>query len=579
MRAAPIALCLALFACSGDEGDVTVADPARLGVGESRDVNLPFLRFEVRNFEKRMTRDDVLALPKDVRDRLWLLDLDLSSDPSTPQLLDNALAAIRALDPERLGRAERNMQGLLVMTPDNANLKDTAIEQLIELAPLLGVAPEQVLADLFRIDVEDTFLSDQVVARTIVEQVIATHPNAQTRLGEKTADNPLGIYPVSPGTLPVTLTDVASDFATFGDRYGPYEQGGVTHPGFVAGETKADVLTEDFALTVRANANALPYRGIDLSDVSLASVSSVRSQIEALFDFDDPNWLRVEGLVAGVPRIASLTFRIVESDRFLPGGRSPAPSGIGSSEAWTLPPWTLERVLIGAAQRAFAGLDSMVAYTPPGREAPIFEASVENGWQEITVQGGIGSPPPASYVWDMLVEIAQVRLHDGGLAEGTADVEFKLSDVPLGTDTATLEQKIRDNLRATPSALTGIAEEIIDNTRGAADFYYYRTNPGNRPELEGDWLFFVNASDIEKDDDGNPVRDYAYAKPGFFADEALTKKLSSTQALDGDTTHEKVRLDDHQRVYCQDDEGAVFELRRSDKPSPNRISLHIERVR
>jgi hypothetical protein len=578
MRAFPLVLVL-LVACGSDDGEVTVGQPTQLKVGDARDVELPFLRFDVRNFEKRMSKDDVLALPKDVRDRLWLLDLDLSSEPSTPQLLDNALAKIRALDPDDLGQAERNMQSLLLMTPDTANLKDTAIEQLIDLAPLLGVAPEQVLADLFKIDVEDTFLSDQVVARTIVEQVIATHPNAQTRLGERTDDNPEGIYPVSPGTLPVTLTDVASDFATFGDRYGPYDQGGVMHPGFVAGQTKADVLTKDFALTVRANANALPYRGLDLSDASLASVSSVRSQIEALFDFDDPNWLRVEGLVQGVPKIKSLTFRIVESDRFWPGGRSPSPAGIGSSEAWTLPPWTLERVLLGASQRAFADLDSTVAYTPPGRENPIFEATVENGWQEITVQGGIGSPPPASYVWDMLVEIAQVRLHDGGLAEGKADVEFKLSDVPLGTDTATLEQKIRDNLRAAPSALTGIAEQIIDNTRGAADFYYYRTNPGNRPELEGDWLFFVGETDIEKDDDNQPVRSYHYAHPAFYADAALTKKVSSTQALDGDTTHEKVRLADHPRVYCQDDEGAVFELSLSDKPSPSRIGLHIERVR
>jgi hypothetical protein len=179
----------------------------------------------------------------------------------------------------------------------------------------------------------------------------------------------------------------------------------------------------------------------------------------------------------------------------------------------------------------------------------------------------------------MLVEIAQVRLHDGGLAEGRADVEFSLSNVPLGTDTATLEQRIRDNLRSAPSALVGIAEEIIDNTRGAADFYYYRTNPGNRPELEGDWLFFVNEADLEKDEQGKPMRSYGYARPGFYADPALKKQVSSLVALDGDTTHHKVRLADHRSVFMEDDEGAVFELSLSGKPSPSRISLHIERVR
>ena len=132
--------------------------------------------------------------------------------------------------------------------------------------------------------------------------MISTHPNTRTRPGPVTDEHPDGIYPVARGALPVTLGDVASDFANIGERFGPYARDGVTHPGFVSGETRASVLTEDFALTVRANANALPYKGIDLTDGSSASVNSVRSQIQALFDFDDPNWLRVEGLVQGIPR-------------------------------------------------------------------------------------------------------------------------------------------------------------------------------------------------------------------------------------------------------------------------------------
>jgi hypothetical protein len=566
---------LVAVACTPAEPSITVTDESTLDVGDVRTLELRDLRFDVTNFERRMTRKDILELPADVRDRMWLLDLDLSSEPSTPQLLDNSLAAIRELDPATLGQAERNMQALLLMTPDTANLKDTDIEELVDLAPLLGVAPEQVLADLFHIDVEDTFLSDQVVAKSILANVIKSHPAAKTRLGAKTDDNPEGIYPVADGALPVTLTDVVSDFATFSERYGPSKLNG--HPGFVAGTTKANVLTDDFALTVHANANALPYKGLDLTDGSTASVSSLRSQIETLFDFDDPNWLRVDGLVEGVPKIESLTFRIVESPEFLKGGLTP--EGRGSSKAWDVPVWTLEHVLIDAAYTAFRGLDSHVAYTPPNREDPIFEATVNKGWQDIVVKGGIGSPPESSYVWDMLVEIAQVRLHDGGIPEGMANVEFTLHDVPLGTDTATLEDKIRKNLRATPQALLGIAEEIIDNTDGAADFYYYRANPVNRAELTGDWLYFVNEDDLEKDDEGEPVRKYSYRHPGFYADEALSQKVSSFVALDGDTTHEKVRLTDHPRVFVEDDQGAVFSLSNGIKPSPNRISLRVERVR
>lgn len=576
-----LAYALGLAALSACGGIDEIVEPryTKLSVKDSRTVELRFLRFDVSNFEKRLTREDILAFPKETRERMWLLDLDLSSGQSSPQLLDNALAAIRALDPESLPQAERNMQTLLNMTPDTAQLAGTDIERLINLAPLLGVAPQQVLADLFKINVEDSFLGDKVVAETILEQVIATHPNSRTRPGPVTKDNPEGIYPVSQGAIPITLGDVVSDFASLSERFGPYARDGITHPGFVSGETRASVLTDNFALTVRANANALPYKGIDLTDASSASVNSVRSQIQALFDFDDPNWLRIEGLVEGVPKISSLSFRIVEADGFYNGGRTPVPTGIGSSPAWQLPPWTLERVLLGASQRAFNTLESHVAYTSPGKSGPLFEAVVASGWQTITVKAGLGSPPPSSYMWDMLLEIAQVRLHDGDLAEGSANVEFKLEDIPLGTDTATLTDIMRDNLRENPYALVDIAQEIIDTTEGYADFYYYRSSPSNTPSLQGDWLFFVTPDDVAVDEQGAPLRDYAYAHVGFFSDPALKNKVSEKLPLDGDTEHEKVHLDEHDALFVSDEAGAVFKLEPGKKPSPNRRLLTITRVR
>ncbi|HEX6241360.1 MAG TPA: hypothetical protein VFZ61_10720, partial [Polyangiales bacterium] len=257
---------LFLTACS-EGASSEQRDDTPLAVGGSRELELTAVRFDVTNFEKRLTRDDLLRLPRDVRERAWLLDLDLSNGPNSPRLLDNALAAIRALDPGTLQPAERNMQALLRMTPDTANLAGTSMATLIDLAPLLGVAPEQVLADLFKRNVEDPFLDDSAIAEAIINQVIATHPNAQSRLGARTADNPDGVYPVLPGTLPVTLTDLATNFETFGKRFGPYSADGKSHPGFI-GDTVASVLTEDFAISVRANANALPYRGVDLETAS-----------------------------------------------------------------------------------------------------------------------------------------------------------------------------------------------------------------------------------------------------------------------------------------------------------------------
>src|SRR5690348_6870268 len=103
-----------LTACGSDPVSSSSGDEGKLEVGDERTVELRYLRFDVTNFEQRLTRKDILELPADVRDRMWLLDLNLSSDPSTPQLLDNSLAAIRELDPATLGPAERNMQSLLL---------------------------------------------------------------------------------------------------------------------------------------------------------------------------------------------------------------------------------------------------------------------------------------------------------------------------------------------------------------------------------------------------------------------------------------------------------------------------------
>jgi hypothetical protein len=182
-------------------------------------------------------------------------------------------------------------------------------------------------------------------------------------------------------------------------------------------------------------------------------------------------------------------------------------------------------------------------------------------------------------VWDLLLEVAQVRLHDGALPEGDANVEFTLRNVRLGTTTEELESKVKENLRASPNSLLQLTETILASTNGEADFYYYRAREENGEALRGDWLQFIVPGDIPADDDGKPTRRYTYEHPGFYADAALSQKLSSTSALDGDTEHEKVRLDDHDELYVEDEKGAVFRLRKQPKPSQNRISLTIERVR
>lgn len=575
MRRALLAA-LALAGCIDGLPPLADAPPAPLTVGERREVELRYLRFDVVNFEKTLTRADILALPAATRARLWLLDLDLRNSARAPRLLDNALAAIRAADAAALSPAAQNLRRLLAMTPDTANLEGTALAQLVALAPLIGLAPSQVLGDMLNVPVDREVVTPDVIAESIVENVIATHPNARTRPGPVTAEHPTGRYAVARGAIPLTLADAASDFATLAERFGPTSADGAYHPGFITGTVRARVLTDAFRMTVRANANALPYRGLDLTDASDAAVNPIASQVGNLFDFTDPNWLRIEGLAPGEGTIDEMTFRVVEWNGFVRGGRSPIPTAQGDSAAWTLPPWTLERVLAFAGRRAFATANANLTYTAAGRTEPLFRARVTNGWQELFVEGGLGAPPPPSYLWDFLLEVAQVRLHDGGLPEGAADVAFTLRGVRTGVDAASLERTIRSNLEADPAALSELATSLIDNTTGAADFYYYRPRGSVSPD--DDYLFFVTPGDLGRDRDGNPVRPYRYRSPGFFADVALTRRVSNTMPVDGDTTHEKVRLRTGLVVYCADDAGRVYRLEVGAKASLNRRRLAVTRV-
>ena len=562
---------------SGQVGEVT--DPPVLSRGERREIDLAYLRFDVTNFEQTLTRKDILALPDGVKERLWLLDLDLSNGPNSPRLLDNALDQIRRLDPATLTPAAQNLQKLLLMTPETADLTGTSLEQLIALSPLLGIAPRDVLAGLLGVNVEDTFLKSDVIAQAILDGVIRTHPNAQRRPGPVDAAHPDGLYAVAPGTLPITLADAVSDFATLADRFGPYDKNGLVHPGFIAGTTRAKVLSDDFSMTVRANANALPYKGLDLTRCEEASVNSVPSQIRGLFDFDDPNWLRINGLVEGTPKIDELTFRAVENPLFIPGGGTKIPVGQGSSNAWQLPGWQLERVLVGAARDAFASQSSSLSFYQPGKPDPLVQAKVDQGWMTIDVLANIGSPPAPAYLWDVLLEVAQVRLHDGGLKEGEATVEVTLRDIPVGTDITAIQDTIKANLQADPSSLLEVATHLIDSTSGEADFYYVRPSPSQPVAQQGDWLFFVTEGDIARDDKGQPTRSYDYASPGFFSDESLTTKVSTTELVDGDTDHEKVRVNDGDRVFVGGKKGQVFRLDVGKKPSVARCHLTVTRVK
>ncbi len=548
-----------------------------LAVGDSREITLRFTPLDVTNFEKTLARLELRQLPPGLIERTWLTDIDLrGAENGAPQLIDHALQAILSLDPSdpSLEPAKANLVALLKMSPQTADLSGTSMQALLELAPNIGFSVPEVLGAALGVAPDQAFLSPADVGAAMVEFVIGSHPNARVRPGPQTADNPDGLYPVRPGKLPVFLDDVLSDLRTLQRRYGPYAGPDGYHPGFIAGPVEATLFEEDLVMVVKANTNGAPDKGVDLETASIAGVNSIDDAPETLFDFDDPDWLNIEGSFVDPPRIGRMLFALGEDPRFIAGGtnRQPAPRGDGA--VWTAAPYTLERVV---AEAAFARWRDHTVYEEFRRRdtgEPLLTLDVDQGWLSLATPGRVGEPPPPTYIWDLITEVAQIRVHDGDIAEGEANVSFVLEDVALGLSMADLIGGVKRSLQADPAGLVQVAATLFDNTWGEADFFY------RRPRGEDtDYLFFIHASDIPKERDGTAIRPYDYAKPGFWAEPALTTQLGTTDTVDGDRVHIKLQVSAGDTFYVQDEADQVYRVTVGQKPSRATLPLTIERVR
>jgi hypothetical protein len=546
-----------------------------LTVNETRRIELRYLRFDVEGFEQTLTLEDLQALPQTTLDGVWLLDLEL-----TP-LVHNALTQLKELPADEVSQLPipaQNMRELLNITPDNVDLSGTSLEELIGLSQAVGLPPAKALADIFEIGVTDNFIPIEANTEAVVEGLIASHPATQLRDGLVDAEHPDGKWPVAPNSLPITLGDVVSNFDDLAQRFGPAETEFGTHPGFIEQATGLSVVEDEFAMKVKVNLNPLPFKGADLTDASEASVNSISSQIENVFPVDDPEWMSVEGLVEN-PSISEMTVVMVENDQYIQSGTTKDPLPTGNSPAWDLPPWEFERVVAEMTMLAAQSISNHCTNYELGTGVQAFSACIDDShWVEFETFNNVGNPPAPGYGWDVVLELAQVRLHDGGLGEGEADIAFTLYDVPLGVSADAIVDEIRANMAADPIALEDLAENLTANTEGFADFYYWRPKPGGPVELEGDWLFFITQDDIPVDDSG-PARPYNYENPGFYADEGLSQKVSSTMEVDGDDTHEKVRISAGDVLYVEDDTGRVYRIDVAEKPSTHRVALDVTRVR
>ena len=565
---------LCLLACAAEdvvvEGEV---QPRAMAVNETRTLELRYLELNVEAFERRLTLNDLRAVPMPILDELWLLDLPLEG------FVENALAQIATAPPEQLEtQSARNLQRLLTMSPDTADLRCTKLSGLIDVSSAIGIASADAVADLLQMpDRASPVIPPDIAARILLEDLIGTHPAAQFRAGQNGES-----MAVAPRSLPVTLGDVVDNFArmstTFGRRL---TVDGLSHPGIITAARGFAVVEAAFALTVKVNANALPYKGVELALGRVASVNAIGGQISGadgraatVFALDDPNWLRVEGLVP-VPYIEDVRFPVHESPLFLPAGTQRGPRPTGDSPVWQTPPFMMEH-LVAEMGRLLAGrlVEDCVVYELGGG-VEVFRACIdETGFVEFETFSNVGQPPPPQYIWDIVHELAQVRMHDGGLAEGEANAELRLVNLPLGVSAEQIVTRIRDNLAQNPAALRELAEATHQTTRGAADFYY------DRPDgTDADFLSFIAESDIPRGPDGQRTRPYAYAHPGFFADAALTAVLGSIAGTHGDSRHHRLQVVAGQTLYVADDDGGVYRVRIGVKPSRQRLPLQITRIR
>lgn len=562
---------VAAIAGCHEDAVVDMSMPTEVAPGETREVDLRYLRFDVQGFAKTNTLEQLRAMPRRVLQDVWLLDLDARP------LMINSLEALRDLPDEdvaELGLAAQNMRRLVLMTPDNAELEGTNLEELIALSASIGIPPAKCLADLVDKSVTDPVIPIETVADVMLRNVVATHPNAQRRRGKVDDEHPDGWYDVAPGHIPLTLADVITNFEDMAERFGPTED----HPGFVLEAHGVSVVESEFAMTSKVNANALPFKGVDLTVADVASVNSVGGQIESIHDFSDPDWMQLTGLVP-TPSVELLTFGVVENDAFIAGGTSREPAPTGDSAGWDLPPWEFERLILDMAMASVEDTPADCDEYDLATGVTAFTGCIdEDGWVTLETFNGVGSPPAPAYIWDLELELAQARLHDGGLAEGEADVAMTISDVEVGVPPEEMIEQVKKNVEANPEALREFATLLTDSTVGAADFFYVRGTENLPADEQGDWLFFVDESDIGLDADGDLERAYDYDAPGFYGDRERTRKLSDTRSVDGDAIREKVRVVPGDVLYVEDDDGVVWEIAVGEKPSRAHVLLAITRV-
>jgi hypothetical protein len=496
-----------------------------------------------------------------VDDQKELAMADIGLGPSVHQALERIREPeLYGVDTSEWGDAERNMQRILTMTPDTADLSGTSMEELLTIANAIGLPAPRVLAEILDLDVTEPIIDPDTAADVIMDLLVGAHPNVKT--------DAKGNY-----VIDVSMYDVFQDMQTIAPRFGPSGE----HPGFLEGQSHSEVLQPGFLLTMPVRSNLVQYDAIDLSRRTKDFLFILAG--ERVLDFDvETSEFVVVGL-ADEPTV-DLRFKLLEHPG--PGllvagsgreaGADAADPGFfrGNGQGFAADSWLFEHIAVEAGYRTFhrafesAGFHRVLRYDA----GTIEDAAVidwNRGWVTIETAGGIGDPPPPLYAWDLLMEVAQVRLHDSGLGEGEANMAFSLDDLKIGVTADELIEKLRPKLAEQETELSELFVGDLGLAASGADLFY-------APAAGKDGALLFRAA-------GDSASPYTYPKPGFFSDETLTEKVSTLAPAGGvtDPAHEKVVAKVGAVYYAADEAGDVYAIELTEREG-TRLGVQLRRM-
>jgi hypothetical protein len=445
--------------------------------------------------------------------------------------------------------AEYALVRILTMTPANTVVTGTSSESLQELSDALDIGGGygQILAEALGIPRTQSIVSTDGLVKTFRENFVSSHPNVGAG-----------------GKLAITLEDALTDMASMTDRYGPMDgHPGVVDPSFVV---HGEVLGPDFQMRAVAESNLRVVDGIDgdqgkgfMSVVADLQGPTYGDELE--FDFADPERFALTGLVDS-PTV-DLRFRTSEVDYFVqsclgdPPCQSNAPeTPVDAASVWSVSKWMLEYNITAGAKNDYQDRIFYGSYAVGTAKVLIGQDGNPPGWIEYDIPFGIGSPPEPQYIWETILEVAQVALHNtpfSVIPEGEGNVAFTLFDVPCGLSGPDAAEAVRPYLQDQAAKLSDFILGDYKKNNDNLDVYYQRGEDGEP------YLFFVTESDLR---DGEP---YTYAHPGFYRTSAIESgdKVSRAVVVGlSDTTHEKLAIPEGETVvYYEDDGGELYRLR------------------